>query len=89
MLIDDEVARDREQPRAYGPAGERVGMPPRPQQRLLHHILRSPRVSGQSQHVSVEGPSVIVEKGPDELFVGGSGWAHIPITYAARLRFTA
>ena len=54
-VVDHQVARDGEQPGTHVVRRllEHLGLPPQPQQRLLHHVLGERHVaSGQPEHVT-------------------------------------
>lgn len=66
--IDHQPMSDRSQPRpdAAAPGVQRLGMPPRPQQRLLDDVLRAlPVTVNKAQHVGQQRAGVLGVERPD------------------------
>lgn len=70
--VDDEVPGHAEQPRSCGRGGKHVGMPPRPQQRLLDDVLRCQRVAADlREHIREQRGTVLaVQAAYEHLFAG-------------------
>jgi hypothetical protein len=88
--VDDQVAGHRPEPGSGRRVpGQRLGMPPRREQRLLDDVLGAVQVSPREPYdVAEQRAGVLGDERADQLVVRRGGAFHITGTYARGRRFT-